>query len=173
MNRSNSLEKIVPFDKSIPLEKPLGGTSSELHICPECPNIRKPFGRSAELRRHINRQHRCPHEDCKQAKFSNKKERDDHQMSVHQNCLGWRCGTCLQRDLSQNALAREEKLRDHFRQIHGSKSPLTLIQCTLGSCLVSKVFGGVFFPSENELLQHQRQMHGNITNATDYRKSLS
>lgn len=169
MNRSDSLEHTAPtLECKTPVKAPSAHSSSGTHMCTECPGSRKTFGRNAELVRHISRQHRCPHEDCVNVRFSNGKERDVHQKSVHQSCLGWRCGICLSEGTSPNALAREEKLKDHLRQQHGMEPPFVLIQCKLGSCLVSKVFGGVFFDtrSENALLEHTRQVHGEFSDAS-------
>jgi len=132
--------------------------------CPDgCP--RKTFGRQYELDRHIREQHRCPHENCADVRFSKPKEKREHERLHSETGLGYRCGTCLLSGLQVKTLARGEKLKKHFKDVHEVKDDFDFrdFQCLGELCYVSKTFGGIFFASQRELREHEKQEHSTIS----------
>ena len=145
--------------------KPL--TTAEQYICPEgCP--RRTFGRPYELDRHIREQHRCPHEDCRDIRFSKPKEKREHERQHSETGLGYRCGTCVLNGIQSKTLTRGEKLKKHFKETHEVDDDFDFrnYQCMRENCYVSKTFGGIFFASKRELKEHEKQEHSIASTGT-------
>jgi hypothetical protein len=143
-----------------PVAPPKIAAKSEPFRCSEgC--TKKTFGRKFELERHIREQHRCPHEDCVDVRFSTPREKREHERQHSETGLGYRCGTCLLSGTHPKSLTRGEKLKKHFKDTHnvGDDFEFRDFQCMQELCYVSKTFGGIFFASQRELRTHEELEH--------------
>jgi hypothetical protein len=151
-------------------------TSPEIHRCTE--GCSKNFGRSYDLRRHIEEQHRCPHPDCKELRLATANEKKEHKRE-HSD-MGFRCGICALAGLPPKSLSRKEKLRKHLRDIHMIPDDLDFLefQCLQASCYLGKACGGIYFTSRQELDKHTGYQHAakpsqdTYTDGKSYSKSL-
>jgi hypothetical protein len=131
-----------------------------LHTCTEgC--LKKSFGRPYDLNRHIHEQHRCPHEDCKDVRFTTPGEKKAHTRGHSEIGLGYRCGTCALAGIHPKPLSRKEKLRKHFRDSHKTPDDLKFIeiQCPHAPCYLGGSCGGMYFTSRHDLDKHIRHKH--------------
>jgi hypothetical protein len=156
------LDNNLLFDLCGPTPVPESRVSTTMEPC-KCPEgcQGKTFGRQYELDRHIREQHRCPHENCVNVQFSTPKEKREHERHHSETGLGYRCGTCLLNGLQVKTLARGEKLKKHYRDVHEAADDFDFreFQCMRELCYVSKTFGGIFFASQRELREHEKQVH--------------
>jgi hypothetical protein len=116
------------------------------------------FGRTYDLKRHVEEQHRCPHENCESLKFATNRETAAHRA---QHGVGFRCGTCELKGGILNSFIRAEKLKKHFKKTHKASPDVDLanFQCILKPCLVGKACGGLFFVSSADLKEHHNRVH--------------
>ena len=140
-------------------DTPRSSTIEQFQCAEGC--SKKSFGRPYDLTRHINEQHRCPHEDCRNVRFCTPKDKKDHEKIHSKSGLGYRCGTCELDGLDPKALTRAEKLKKHFKDSHGVSGDMGVrdFQCTREGCYLGSSCGGIFFTSLDELNEHTRREH--------------
>ncbi|KAF2676151.1 hypothetical protein K458DRAFT_194090 [Lentithecium fluviatile CBS 122367] len=170
--RPNTCGSDVLFDlrEPAPVAIPRAITSVEPKCTEGCKG--KTFGRQYELDRHIREQHRCPHEDCADVRFSSSKEKREHERHHSEIGLGYRCGTCLldpKQSKPTKPLSRGEKLKKHFKDFHGVDDDFDFrdFQCMKDRCYVSKAYGGIFFAFRHELEEHEKQEHSGLSARTE------
>lgn len=124
----------------------------------------KSFGRSYDLNRHIKEQHRCRMRECQLVKFRTAKEKKDHERSHNIGGVGFRCGTCELLGQGPKALKRPEKLKNHFRDVHGLGGDINIndFECDQEPCHLGLNVGGLFFISMKDLNEHLARDHGSL-----------
>lgn len=155
-NTNQELLRDLRLPHSIPSGHVGQGGNDRVYCTEGCTNIS--FGRSYDLKRHVDEQHRCPHERCTNLKFTTARETTEHRA---QHGVGFRCGTCELRGDTPNSLIRAEKLKKHFKRKHKQAIDLDLadLQCNFEPCFVGKGCGGLFFVSSADLKEHHNEMH--------------
>ncbi|KAF2875481.1 hypothetical protein BDV95DRAFT_275358 [Massariosphaeria phaeospora] len=134
--------------------------TDQLLVCPEgCENVK--FSRKYDTTRHIKEQHRCPYQGCEARKFT-PDERRRHSKMHNERGLGFDCGSCRLFGLSVKPFTRSDKLKKHFKELHGTHDHIRYsdFQCMESPCWTgNKSCGGVFFTSQEELDKHFRIEH--------------
>jgi hypothetical protein len=94
-------------------------------------------------------------------KFATAQEKADHRGEHGVSGLGFRCGACELAGHYPKSLTRAEKLKKHFKKVHGILEDLDLtdLQCIFEPCFVGKSCGGLFFLSSADLKEHIGQAH--------------
>ena len=77
------------------------------------------------------------------------------------------------KNVTPKQLSRFEKLRNHFRDTHKVASDLDFseFRCNQEPCFLSESCGGVFFASQVDLEEHNRQCHVPSPSGEDGSKS--
>ncbi|KAF2738780.1 hypothetical protein EJ04DRAFT_520116 [Polyplosphaeria fusca] len=128
----------------------------EAYVCKEgC--IKSSFGRIYDLQRHIDEHHRCDLTSCEGMRFSSSKEKKNHEKTHNKGGLGFRCGDCELLGNSPKSLTRLEKLKSHFRDVHGVRDVQEL-KCDTSPCLWEGR-GGIFFATGQSRQEHVRRGH--------------
>ncbi|KAF2789818.1 hypothetical protein K505DRAFT_89057 [Melanomma pulvis-pyrius CBS 109.77] len=118
---------------------------------------REVFYRKYLLKRHIEGQHRCPHNDRKHVKLRTLEEITDHQRGHRAEGVGYRCGTCILKGTPTNPMSQMSELQMHFR--HSHQSSAFGYQCIESPCYLGKYLGGIYFISTDDLDDHHEREH--------------